>query len=97
MTDLEKMMAFHAMQNVKELPKGMQDFSLVMLCKMDKTGRFERWARIFAEHKMPTNEIVPCIMDFFQDMLIDYVGGDENVLGQGDQAQEGAPPALYGE
>lgn len=93
MTELEKMMAFHAMQTIKEAPDWTQDFNLVTICKLDKTGRFERWARLFAKHKMPTNEIVPCIMDFFQDMLID-IGGEQNVIGQGDQAREGTQEEL---
>lgn len=71
MTEMEKMMAFHAMQEIKESPEWMQDFNLVTICKLDKTGSFERIARILATHKMPTNEIVPCVMDIMQHLLVE--------------------------
>ena len=89
MTELEKMMAFHAMQEIKETPDWMQDFNLVTICKLDKTGKFEQFARLLAKHKMPTNEIVPCVMELFQGILLDIDTDDkkgvaDNVLGQGD-------------
>lgn len=83
MTEKEKMLAFHAMQSIKEFPEGLQDFNLVMICKMDKSGRFETMARILASHKMPTTEIVPCLMDIFQEMLCEeeLTGGEKDVPG----------------
>lgn len=71
MTEMDKMMAFHAMQEIKEVPSWMQDKILVDLCKFDKSGRFEKIARVLAEHKMPTNEIVPCVMDIMQYLLVE--------------------------
>ena len=92
MTELEKMMAFHAMQTIKEALEWSQDMQLVLICKMDKTGRFERLARILASHNMPTKEIVPCVMDIFQDFLIECeTEGEHNVIGQSDQIREGTP------
>lgn len=83
MTELEKMKAFHAMEEIKDAPQWMQDFNLVKLCEFDKTGRMERIARILASHKMPTNEIVPCLMEIMQDFLVDIeVDGESNVAGQ---------------
>ena len=71
MTEMEKMMAFHATQTMKEAPAWMQDYNLVMMCKQDPHGKVERFARILAEHKMPTNEIVPCMMDILQHLMFD--------------------------
>lgn len=78
MTELEKMMAFHVLQTFKEAPDWLQDANLVLICKMDKTGRFERLARILAAHKVPSNEVVPCVMDIMQEMLFNTKGEAEN-------------------
>lgn len=92
MTEFDKMMAFHAMQEIKESPEWMQDFNLVAICKLDKTGKFEKLARILATHNMPTKEIVPCVMELFQNLLCDTdIGGEQNVIGQGDKVREGTP------
>lgn len=83
MTELEKMKAFHAMEEIKETPQWMQDFNLVMICRLDKSGRMERIARILASHKMPTNEIVPCLMEIMQDLLVEIeADGESHVTGQ---------------
>lgn len=71
MTERDKMMAFHAMQEIKEMPECFQDLNLVLLCKIDPTGKIETVSRILAEHKMPSTEIIPCLMDLFQEVLID--------------------------
>lgn len=70
MTELEKMKTYHATEEIKNTPPWMQDALLVMICKSDESGYTERMARILAAHKMPTNEIVPCIMDIMQDYLV---------------------------
>ena len=70
MTELEKMQAFHTMEEIKNTPLWARDHVLVSMCRFDKTGQMERFARIFAAHKMPIDEIVPCIMDIMQDALV---------------------------
>lgn len=80
MTELEKMKAFHAMQEIKECPSWAQDYNLVMMCRFDKTGRIENVARILASHKMPTNEIVPCIMELMQCFLMDIEADGKEIL-----------------
>lgn len=80
MTELEKMKVFHAMEEIKETPQWMQDFNLVVLCRTDKSGRMERIARILASHKMPTNEIVPCIMEIMQDFLVEIEADGESCV-----------------
>lgn len=83
MTELEKMKAFHVMEEIKSSPQWTQDYNLVLLCRFDKSGRSEKIARILAAHKMPTNEIVPCLMDIMQDFLVDIeADGESNVTGQ---------------
>ena len=83
MTELEKMKAYHIMEEIKNTPQWMQDFNLVKLCEFDKTGRSEKIARILAAHKMPTNEIVPCLMDIMQDFLVEIeADGESYVTGQ---------------
>ena len=77
MDEKEKMMAFHALQTIKEVPESLQEMNLFFICKMDPSGRFEKLSRILAEHKMPTTEIVPCLMDILQEVLLDKeVKGD---------------------
>ena len=73
MTDFEKGKIYAAMEQIKNSPPFMQDFNLIMICRLDPTGQFEKMARILADHKMPTEEIVPCIMEYFQDMISDDV------------------------
>lgn len=82
MTELEKMQMFHATEEIKNTPPWMQDALLVMLCRSDESGYTERMARILAAHKMPTNEIVPCIMDIMQDYLVKpEADGESHVAG----------------
>ena len=69
MNDFEKGQAFQVMEQIKNSPDWMQDYNLIMICKLDPTGEFERFARLLARHNMPTKEIVPCIMEYFQDIL----------------------------
>lgn len=71
MTELEKMKCYHAMQTIKELPEWSHEMTLVMLCRVDQTGRMERLARILADYGMDIGKIVPCIMAIMQDMLVD--------------------------
>lgn len=85
MTEMEKMMAFHAMQTIKDSPDYMQNMNLVLMCSADKTGQTERLARILAEHKMPTDKIAPCILSILQDLLINLGSKDtDHVTGQSD-------------
>lgn len=86
MTEMEKMMAFHAMQEIKETPDWMQDFNLVMFCKLDKTGKFEQLARVLAKYHMPTNEIVPCVMELFQGILLNVETDKKGAIENGTEA-----------
>ena len=86
MTEMEKMMAFHAMQTIKEAPEWSQDMNLVLLCKMDSSGKMENLARILADHNMPTKEIVPCVMDILQSMLIGMNENEKGALNNGTEA-----------
>ena len=81
MTVREKMQAYHLMENLKELnsqePEWIQEKNLALLCSIDTaSGTTEKFARILAAHQMPVKEILPCMLDIFQEMLIDC-GTDE--------------------
>ena len=74
MTELEKMKMYHSLETIREMPEAFQTMNLVVLCKMDPTGRMERLARILAKYDVPAEKVVPCIIEIFQDMLIDEGG-----------------------
>lgn len=80
MTELEKMRAYHAMEELKTIPQWAQEFTLVRLCRFDKTGQIEKTARIFAAHKMPIDEIVPCLMEIMQNTLMDIKADGKEIL-----------------
>lgn len=71
------MKAFSAMEEIKNTPKWALDPILVSMCRLDKTGQMEKLARTLAAHKMPIDEIVPCIMEIMQDSLV-HIEADGN-------------------
>lgn len=54
---------------LRSMPPDMQRVNLIIACKIfpSSNNTIERQARILAEHKMPIEEIFPCIMDLMED------------------------------
>lgn len=80
MTELEKMQLYHAMEEIKSTPLWARDHILVSMCRLDKTGQMEKLARTLAAHKMPVDEIMPCIMEIMQDSLVHIEANGNEVM-----------------
>lgn len=60
---IDHIRGLRAMEDLKNVPDWMQNMNLLMLCKMDQTGLMEPMARTLAQYDIPSEKIVPCIMD----------------------------------
>ena len=65
--------AYTAMETIKNAPEWSQNMNLILLCKTDKTGQIEAMARLLAKYEMPTEKIVPFIMDYLQSVVRETV------------------------
>ena len=81
MDDIEKIRAFSAMEEVKDIPAFAQPLSLLVLCATDPTGYMSPLAEILSKHGVPVHEIVPCIMDIFEVFLINDKESGKDVTG----------------
>ena len=55
-----------AADKIKSAPEFIQNLNLIMLCRLDPTGTIEPMARTLAEYDIPSQKIVPCIMDLMK-------------------------------
>ena len=97
MDRIDEMKAFHAMETIKDAPEFMQDMQLMLLCKADPGGRFERISRILANYGMESQKIVPCLMEIMEDFLLHKDSGDNDVIRKSDQIRERAQKILRGD
>lgn len=81
MDDIEKIRAFSAMEEVKDIPAFAQPLSLLILCATDSTGYMRPLAEILSKRGIPVHEIVPCIMDIFEVFLINDKESGKDVTG----------------
>lgn len=81
MDDIEKIRAFSAMEEVKDIPAFAQPLSLLVLCATDQTGCMGPLAEILSKHGVPVHEIVPCIMDIFEVFLVNDKESGKDVTG----------------
>ena len=81
MDDIEKIRAFSAMEEVKDIPAFAQPLSLLVLCATDQTGYMGPLAEILSKHGVPVHEIVPCIMDIFEVFLVNDKESGKDVTG----------------
>lgn len=52
-----------SMEFIRDCPEWMQNTNLVIACRSDASGTTEKLARMLADYGLPTEKILPCIMD----------------------------------
>ena len=86
MNEIDKILAFNAMETVKDIPPYLQPLSLLLALETDKTGIQAPLAQVLSKYGVPIVKILPCIADIMEVFMIsdDSKDGESNVPGQGD-------------
>lgn len=66
---LDKIKAYSAMEDVKDIPPFAQPLALLTLCGIDQTGNIAPLTEILLKHGVPLHEVLPCIVDIFEVFL----------------------------
>ena len=86
MNDIDKILAYNAMETVKNIPPYLQPLSLLIALETDKTGIQAPLAKVLSDYGVPIVKILPCIADIMEVFMMSETpkDGESNVPGQSD-------------